>query len=325
MRRKIGFPSALFYFTDAPFWETFLENVGFEVIYSPLTNKEILEDGIRVTVTDACVPIKILHGHVMAIQEKVDYIFLPRYISMEKRETFCPKFLGLPDMVKASIPNLPEIIAPDIEFNKAFSRWRFWKDLANKTGASLNSVIKAYFKATKVHNFYTSLLHQGHSPQRALRLVDRKSKIAKPQPKGDLNIAVLGYPYQIHDPHISVNLIQHLRKLGVNIWTMEMVPEKQMQSFRNVMAKNHFWYFSNRVMWSLFYFLRKQNLDGVVHVTAFACGPDAMVDKFMELELKERKIPFIPVTIDEHSGEAGLVTRLEAFVDMIRHRRLKEC
>lgn len=321
MKPTIGFPSTLFYFTDAPFWQTFLENVGFKVVFSTPTNKKILDSGITVTVTDACVPIKVYHGHVIALKDKVDFLFIPRYVSLEKRETFCPKFLGLPSMVKASIPGLPEIFAPDIEFGKLFSPIKFCSQLAEKTGKSFAKVSKAVLKATKAQKKYQNLLRQGYMPKTALKIVNGVHSPNSPVRQLDLNIAVLGYPYQVYDDHISVNLLKQLKQLGVNIWTIEMVSEEMLRPYRKVMTKNHFWHFSNRVIWSLFYFLDKYNIDGVIHVTAFACGPDAMVDKFMELELKQRKMPFMPITIDEHSGEAGVRTRLEAFVDMIRHRR----
>ena len=84
----------------------------------------------------------------------------------------------------------------------------------------------------------------------------------------------------------------------------------------------NFWHYSNLVIWSLYYYLKQPQIDGIIHVTAFACGPDAMVDKLMELEMKKHNhIPFMSLTIDEHSGEAGIRTRLEAFVDMIKFRR----
>jgi predicted nucleotide-binding protein (sugar kinase/HSP70/actin superfamily) len=298
MKPTIGFPATLFYYTDAPFWYTFFENIGYKVIFSSATNNKTLDAGIRVTVTDACVPIKVYHGHVIALKDKVDCLFIPRYVSLEKKETFCPKFLGLPSMVRSSIPGLPEIIAPDIELGRFFSQWRFCSELAERTGVSFAKVIQAVRQAGKVQKNYLRLLRQGYIPQKALKLIKGEFNAGSPNRQGDLNIAVLGYPYQIHDSHISVNLLKQLKQLGVNIWTMEMVSENMLRPYRKIMAKNHFWHFSNRVIWSLFYFLNKGNLDGVIHVTAFACGPDAMVDKFMELELKQRKIPFMPITID---------------------------
>lgn len=321
MRPVVGLPSTLFYFTDAPLWETFLENLGFQVATSPPTNKQILDDGIRVTVTDACVPIKIYHGHAIALKDKVDYLFIPRYVSLEKGETFCPKFLGLPDMIKSSIPGLPEIIAPEIELKKPFSWLRLCRELAEATGSSLVNVARALGKAFRVQKQYKRILQLGYLPQEGMRLLKKKILPSKPKNNQDLQIAVLGYPYQIHDPYVNVNLLEHLKNLGVHIWTIEMLTENMLRPYRNIMPKNHFWHFSNRVMWSLYYCIHKIKLDGVIHVTAFACGPDAMVDKFMELELKDKKVPFISLTIDEHSAEAGVITRLEAFVDMIRHRR----
>jgi predicted nucleotide-binding protein (sugar kinase/HSP70/actin superfamily) len=66
-----------------------------------------------------------------------------------------------------------------------------------------------------------------------------------------------------------------------------------------------------------------QPVDGIIHITAFACGPDSIVDKYLEIEAKKRKIPYMSVTIDEHTGEAGMRTRLEAFLDMLEYRRNK--
>ena len=70
------------------------------------------------------------------------------------------------------------------------------------------------------------------------------------------------------------------------------------------------------------YFIEKGQIDGMIHVTAFGCGPDSMVDRYIELEIKDKKdIPYMSLMIDEHSAEAGMITRLEAFIDMLRRRR----
>ncbi len=86
---------------------------------------------------------------------------------------------------------------------------------------------------------------------------------------------------------------------------------------------NLFWYYSNQVVWTSLYFLyeKRTMVDGFIHVTAFGCGPDAMVDKLIELEARDAKMPFLTITIDEHTGEAGMATRLEAFVDMLLKKK----
>lgn len=83
-----------------------------------------------------------------------------------------------------------------------------------------------------------------------------------------------------------------------------------------------FWTFANEVLRAALYYIDHVKVDGIIHITAFGCGPDAMVDKMIELEAKHKgKVPFMSITIDEHTGEAGLMTRVEAFIDMLSLRR----
>jgi len=60
------------------------------------------------------------------------------------------------------------------------------------------------------------------------------------------------------------------------------------------------------------------DITGVIEISSFACGCDAVLKEFVEKEFKSRKIPFLYLIIDEHAGEAGFQTRLEAFIDTIK-------
>ena len=115
---KVGIPRTLSYYTYYPMWKTFFEKLGVEVIISDPTSKQILDDGMREAVADACVPIKLYHGHVINLINKVDYIFIPRMVSVGREDTFCPKFLGLPDMITCSLENLPNLITTRIDLKK---------------------------------------------------------------------------------------------------------------------------------------------------------------------------------------------------------------
>lgn len=325
---RIGFPATLIYYTFYPFWKTFFHELGAEVITSPITTKKILDNGVKETVTDACVPIKLFHGHVMALGESVDFMFIPRMVSVDKWATFCPKFLGLPDMIRYSLSNLPKIIDQRIDLKKGkLELWKACRSIGSTLGRDSIQVVRAYSKALLQHKKYLNLLVARYTPFEAMKMLEGcgdTAKLLAGSDKSDLDVAVLGYPYQVYDPYISVNLLQHLAAMGVNIHTMEMVPIHVQRSFRRILPKDLFWYYSNSVIWSTYYYLQKKPVDGIIHVTAFGCGPDAMVDKLMELESKRLgNIPFMSITIDEHTGEAGLLTRLEAFVDMLRLRRDK--
>jgi len=305
-------------------WRVFFSELGCKVTTSPSTNKKILDEGVKDTVTDACVPIKLFHGHAAALKGKVDYLFVPRMVNVdsEKHITFCPKFLGLPDMIKASIPNLPQIISPKLDRKSCrYYIFRACSEIGNQLGRPKRLVLKAYHKAKSVQKEFENLMvRQKITPVEGIAyLFDGKQNIQRAE--ADLNIAVLGYPYQIYDPYVSCNLMSWLEKHGVRVWTMEMVHYPKLKEYAVRLKKRLFWHFSNKVVWATYYYLEQPQIDGIIHVTAFGCGPDAMVDKLVELECKNKDMPFLSLMIDEQTGEGGVATRLEAFTDMLRLRR----
>lgn len=94
----VGIPKGLFYFEHHVLWENFFCNLGCNVKVSDDTNKEILDWGVKHCSNETCLPVKVFHGHAYSLKDKVDYIFIPRYTSVDKNEYTCPKFCGLPDM-----------------------------------------------------------------------------------------------------------------------------------------------------------------------------------------------------------------------------------
>lgn len=325
MTAKIGVPASLYYYSNYNFWKAFFGELGLEVVSSPVTTKEILDLGVQDTVNDACVPIKVFHGHVMWLRDKVDYIFLPRIVSFTKEDTFCPKFLGLPDMVRTSVANLPLLISPRIDLkSSSFELWKVCLQVAKELGFSWPACIRAYFKASRSQSNYDKLLTQGVKPYELL-FNNKPLMFEKFETNRPISLAILGYPYAVHDPFLSVNLVKRLESLKVNILTMEMISSKDLKRQAKELPKNLFWHYSNQVVRAGYFYL-SHGVDGIIHVTAFGCGPDAMVDKLLELEAKKHQVPFMSLTIDEHSGEAGVLTRLEAFTDMIRlGREGKKC
>lgn len=326
---KIGIPRTLAYFVYYPYWKIFFEELGHEPVLSAPTNKGILDDGVREAVTDACIPIKIYHGHVMDLVGKVDYIFCPRLVSVRKygdfgTETFCPKFLGLPDMVRLCLEDLPPLIDVRVDLKQGkHATDHACQEVGQILGNNSAQIKAAQKKATRTQKKFESLLNKGLYPEQAMEILFGDKSIADFKVEGtDLNIAVVGYPYAIYDPYLNVSLLDILKKQGVRVYTQDMLSNKQMNKYGRTLPKNLFWYFSNRAVNGALYFLDQPYIDGMIHVTAFACGPDAMVDRLIEIETHKRSsIPYLAVTIDEHTAQTGVQTRVEAFLDMLRYRR----
>lgn len=63
----------------------------------------------------------------------------------------------------------------------------------------------------------------------------------------------------------------------------------------------------------------KNNVDGIIYLSSFSCGIDSLISEILKTHLKE--IPMMMLKLDEHRGQAGLQTRLEAFSDLLDKRR----
>lgn len=326
MTIKVGIPGTLLYYLYYPMWRTFFNELGVQVVTSGKTTKNILDQGTREALADACVPIKLFYGHVMDIKDKVDYLFIPRVVCLNRKTVYCPKFLGLPDMIRYSIENLPPII--DVRMDTRQGRFAIFKaylQIGRILGAPKCSVLRAYLKAVGILYRYNRLLLKGWSPLTAMNFLENQVGGADfdGSTKPSLKFAVLGYPYAIYDSFISVNLINRLRKYGVKVITAENIHPVLLALQKNCsLPKRLFWTFSDRALKAAHFLFNQHKIDGVLHLTAFGCGPDSLLNKLIEMEAKNHKdIPFMTLMIDEQTGEAGMATRLEAFVDMVRRRK----
>ena len=88
----------------------------------------------------------------------------------------------------------------------------------------------------------------------------------------------------------------------------------------------NYWRHEEEILQAVRYFLTKgkNEIDGVIFLISFACGPDSLISELIMLDLKTVRIPYLAIIIDEHSGDAGLLTRIESFTDMIKRKIERE-
>ena len=330
MPPQVGIPASLLYFVHYPMWHTFLTKLGVEVVTTGRTTKTMLDHGIREALADACVPVKLYFGHAMVLKGKVDYLFVPRVVCLNGKTVYCPKFLGLPDMIRHGLTGMPPVI--DIRMDNRDKKDRIYKSfikLGNFFGSGLFNASRAYLYALAQNRKFNRLLQLGLQPHEAMAILKGKAFQPPPTASSTLNFAVLGYPYIVHDHYISVGLLDKLKAMGISVVTTENLPPRALARQNCQLDKRMFWTYSDLVLRAFHFLLDRHKVDGIIHVTAFGCGPDSMVNLLMDYKAKEHvDVPFMNIAVDEHTGEAGLKTRLEAFVDMVRRRReasLKPC
>lgn len=322
---KIGIPQALLYYEYFPLWKNFLEGLGAEVVISGPTTKKILDLGIKSAISEICFPVKVFYGHIMSLKDRVDYLFIPRMVCVEKGAYFCPKFLGLPDMVKSSLFPLPPLIEPTIDIRKSDTSFKksflaIGKLITNNS----KKIYQSFYKAQKSFHLYLQSKENELNPEIINTNQQSCTKLPQNNLKNSLNIALLGHSYLVYDAFINLNLISKLKRTKINVLTAEMVRRQNIEKQLKKLRKPIFWTLSKKIVGSAFYFLEKR-IDGIIHLTSFECGEDSMIGELIRQEsLKYPSVAYTEFVFDEHTGEAGIDTRTEAFIDMIIRRKRYE-
>lgn len=318
---KVGIPRALLFFDYLPFWKTFFEELGARVIVSDITSKDILNDGVKACNDEACLPVKVFHGHVINLREKVDYLFIPRLTSVAQDEYICPKFGGLPDMIRNSIPGLPKIISTEINFRDPHKKlFGAIMEIGGYFSSNTARIMKAYKKSVQSYNNYRQQFRNG-IPE----WINQGSQRTKLKHEfNHLTIGLLGHPYNLMDFYINMNLIKKLNRNMVNIITPEMLDEDEISQKASTLRKKMFWTFGRRIIGAAMCLLEMGSVQGIIYIMSFGCGIDSFICDMVERRVRAAGLPFSVLVVDEHTGEAGFDTRIEAFVDMIKWRGKNE-
>ncbi|WFA09444.1 acyl-CoA dehydratase activase-related protein [Tissierella sp. Yu-01] len=307
---KVGFPRGLYYYDYYPLWKSYFNSLNIEVVSSTKTNKDILNLGIENCVDEACLPIKIFHGHVKYLEDKVDYIFIPKYVSLHKREYNCPKHLGIAHMVYHSIDNLPSLITPKIVLKNKED----FKDAIYSVGRvfTKNKKIldKAYEKALESYEDQLNWIKREITP--FMMNNDLESE--------KIRILILGHPYNIYDDFVNMGILKKLNDQDIEIITSEDVDEKEYREYSDNLRKRIFWTQGRKIIGSVYALIEKKKIDGIIYLSAFGCGLDSVLMHMVEQKSNKHNVPVMTMTFDEQTGEAGFNTRFEAFIDMMKWR-----
>ena len=297
---KIGIAQSMLYYDFSEFFHEYFKSLGLEIILSPKTNVNILNEGVGSCVDEACLPVKIFHGHVSYLSDKVDYIFIPRIISSYKREYYCPKQLGLADMTKHSIDNLPKLIDPVMHLD------------------SQRNIKKSLYDLGSFFKFDKNLIKI--ATKNASKILDKDNKKESLiGDKGKVNLLIAGHPYIIEDDFINMNIRNKLENKAKLIFSKDF-NEFDIRESASSFKKRIFWTHGIDIVGSAYYAIDNAIIDGIIYLSAFGCGLDSVLINLLENKIYDTNLPLLILNLDEQTGEAGFNTRLEAFLDMIDWR-----
>jgi predicted CoA-substrate-specific enzyme activase len=308
---SVGIPRAMYTYDRLPFFATYLKECGFTPVLSDPTRAATVDAGIDAVVAEPCFPIIIAHGHITELLERgVEYLWLPNVINaavspdQEQLNSFscvwgmtlpyianhAPAFTGIQDRV----------IAPLLHFRDGVDvvKRHLHESVANlgvSRKRSNSAVDRAYDSQDA---FRSSLITAGNQAVQAVR------------ESGEKAIVLLGRPYNVFDSTANLSVDSKLATLyGINVIPMHFLDMEDIDIEH--INSNMYWNYGKKILQSAAMFADDPAFD-LIYITNFKCGPDSFIKQYVRDAIGR---PFLALQFDGHSNDAGMLTRLEAYLD----------
>ena len=304
----VGVPRSLLIYDYAPLLGGFLDALGAKAVFSGRTSKQIIEQAVELGYTDSCFPIKLLHGHADSLK-KVDYMLFPCAIRLgqkdgdENQRYSCPLVQASPFIIRQVLDLEAKLLIPIIDFS--YGPAEVIRELT-RTGRQMG------FSRTKARRAALA----GLEAQRVYEEErDRRGKALLQQIHDNKQIGVVLFSrsYMSQDAGANMGIAEKLAQLGVVPVPMDYLPLSTVDPRQY--SDRPYWFYESKLIAASAITAADPQLYGLV-LTNFGCGPNSFILRMVE-DIMGGK-PLGQLEIDEHAAEAGIVTRLEAFVDTIK-------
>lgn len=315
-RGRIGFPIVLQFYEHYPFWKAFFESLNHTIVRSDKSSQQVADEALEIFAAETCFPIKLVYGHVARLlRKKVDTIFLPSLIRVadendedHKGSFICPYVQSIGSSIRqhfdfeqegVKFVNSPVSISSDLkDMQQKFKQLASDFKLSNRElKTALKDGLSAYMK------FRDSLYEKGR---------DILANI-KPDEKV---IVIVSRSYNGYDKRVSLQLPEKIRNLGYKAIPLDFLPFDNDENDFSFM----YWRYGQRIMAAADYIRNHKNLYAI-YITSFGCGPDSFITHFFRKQMSGK--PYLQLELDEHSADAGMITRCEAFIDSLRFHKFK--
>jgi len=316
-RGTIGIPRVLNLYEDYPFWFTFFTELGYHVILSGRSSKQIYELGMDTIPSDsACYPAKLVHGHITDLVKKgVSKLFYPCIPNIRKEDAEadnnynCPIVTSYPETINANMDILRD---PLVTFYHPFlpldmpSRMvkRLAEELAPE-GIPKYEIAKALDKAyAELDSYKEDVRKKGEETLHYIRENNMKG------------IVLIGRPYHI-DPEINHGIPEMIRSYGFAILSEDSIQHLGIVE-RPLRIVNQ-WVYHSRSYTAASYVAEQKDLE-LIQLNSFGCGLDAVTtDQIKEILEAFGKI-YTVLKIDEINNLGAARIRLRSLIAAISER-----
>lgn len=313
----IGIPRGFLYYRYGNLWKTFFESLGRSVVISAETDKAIVEAGTLISVDECCLASKAFMGHAESLIGRCDALFIPCYASHNPRAGFCTKFQSITDLACNTFRDndikIVSLLVEDASDKKKMRNAYF--DLAFRLGAGPAETRRAWNQAVQVHECACS--HRAALQEDALEALAKQRENAATSGARPLGILLVAHPYISHDRYLCGAITDALERMGATVLFADETNHDKAYKKSFEFSSTLPWRINRELIGSIL--MLQDSIDGIVLVSAFPCGPDSMTDDAIMRCIQGT--PILNLMIDAQSGTAGVETRIESFVDILRFQQ----
>jgi len=309
-RPRVAIPRALIFYDLFPYWRAFFNDLNIEIVLSEATNPHIAKQTLELATAEACYPAKLMYGHVASLLDKgADFMFLPNIVNRENvapgqaENNYCPYIPAMGCLVSATI----DIAAAGCR-TLSFPLHMLWrtardhelKELSKQLGMPHKRIIQASRVAeTAQREFYASIRRRGR-------------EVLADLPPDQPAAVIVGRPYNVCDLSVCQDLPFKLRKLGILPIPMDYLPLETANLSEHY--QDMFWRGGQDILSAALLIADDPRLQAI-YMTSFNCGPDSFILSFFRNLMGNK--PFLELEMDEHTADAGVITRCEAFFESL--------
>ncbi|MES0363866.1 MAG: acyl-CoA dehydratase activase, partial [Desulfobacteria bacterium] len=304
----VGIPRTLTFHEYFPFWYAFFNTLGHPVVLSDKTNKTLVQAGLSYVPSETCYPVKTVYGHISDLISKgAERVLLACEVDHRQpneqglRSFNCPYIQSMPYMVEAAMDSKVRLLAPVLYRSRPMDETdRMLMALGRSLGHSSKRAREAAAGAHEAQNNFDRWRQT------------RGAEILSSLENDQRALVLLGKCHNIFDKGLNLHLARKLRRTGHLTIPYDMLPLDDVSlpsHYDNVVWKN------TRELMKALQVIRGDERLFPVLLTNFGCGPDSFFMKYMETETAGK--PHLTLEVDEHTGDAGMVTRIEAFLDTL--------
>ncbi len=304
--RVVGIPMAFTVHSLWPFYSWFFHTLGVRVVAS----SRIVPEGIARQESNYCFPTEIAHGAIQDVLDQgVDNVFLPHFRDMPSTENVhacvCPLTQGLPYFARQAFGlRDDQILRPLLSLGDGFEVSR---DAFERVAVQLG------FTRPEGSHAYDVGIAQLQRFLNAYRTLGRKVLEEVRSNPDRVYIALLGRPYNAFTRDANMGIPRKFTSQGVTLIPFDMIYEDDAE-----IPPNNYWYFGQQNMKAVQQVKKTGNLYQT-WVSNFSCAPDSFLLHYVRWLMGQK--PYLVLEIDSHTADAGLDTRVEAFLDIVESYR----